>query len=57
MDKEYNKIKSELKKVLPIESTLKDARTLETLHLLMKNRDEKFTLSNEEFELANQLVQ
>ena len=56
MEKEYLKIKNELKKVLPIESTLKSARTLETLHLLMKNKEEKFTLSDEEFELANQLV-
>ena len=56
MEKEYLKIKDELKKVLPIESTLKSARTLETLHLLMKNKDEKFTLSDEEIELANQLV-
>lgn len=56
MEKEYLKIKDELKKVLPIESTLKRARSLETLHLLMKNKDEKFTLSDAEFELANQLV-
>ena len=56
MEKEYSKIKDELKKVLPIESTLKSARSLETLHLLMKNKDEKFTLSDAEFELANQLV-
>jgi hypothetical protein len=56
MEKEYLKIKNELKKVLPIESTLKSARTLETLHLLMKNKEEKFTLSDEEYELANQLV-
>ena len=56
MEKEYLKIKNELNKVLPIESVLKSARTLETIHLLMKNKDEKFTLSDEEFELANQLV-
>jgi hypothetical protein len=56
MEKEYLKIKNELKKVLPIESTLKSARTLETLHLLMKKIEEKFTHSDEEYELANQLV-
>ena len=56
MEREYSKIKNELKKVLPIETTLKDARTLETLHLLMKNKEEKFQVSEEEFELANQLV-
>ena len=41
---------------MPIEETLKSARTLETLHLLMKNKGEKFELSTEEIELANQLV-
>ena len=56
MDKEYKKIQNELKKVMPIEETLKSARTLETLHLLMKNKGEKFELSTEEIELANQLV-
>lgn len=56
MDKEYKKIKTELEKVMPIEQTLRSARTLETLHLLMKNKGEKFELSNEEIELANQLV-
>lgn len=56
MDKEYKKIKTELEKVMPIEQTLRSARSLETLHLLMKNKGEKFELSNEEIELANQLV-
>lgn len=56
MEREYQKIKTGLKKVMPIETTLKDARTLENLHLLIKNKGKNFDLSKEEIELANQLV-
>ena len=56
MEKEYKKIKEKLKEVMPIESTIKEARTLENLHTLIKNKGGSFNLSKEEIELANKLI-
>ena len=55
MEKEYKKIKTELKELVPIENTINSARTIETLHNLIKNNGQSFNLSNEEIELANKL--
>lgn len=56
MEREYKKIKAELKNVLPMESTLKEARVLENLHTLIKNKEGSFDLTQEELELAKTLV-
>ena len=56
MEKEYKKIKEKLKEVMPIESTIKEARTIENLHTLIKNKGGSFDLSKEEIELANKLI-
>lgn len=56
MEKEYKKIKETLKNVLPIEATIKEARRIENIHLLIKNRNQDFNLTKEEIELANKLV-
>lgn len=56
MDKEYKKIKQSLKETLPLENTLKQARQLENLHLIIKNNGQNFDLSSEELELAEKLV-
>ncbi|MBR3325528.1 MAG: hypothetical protein IKG14_05750 [Clostridia bacterium] len=55
MEKEYKKIKENLKKVLPMEKTLKEARELENIHLLIKNNGQNFDISKEELELAKKL--
>ena len=55
MEKEYNKIKSELKKLIPIENTINNARNVELLHNLIKNNGQNFNLTQEEIELANKL--
>lgn len=55
MQKEYNKIKEKLKEVIPVEETIKDARTIETLHNLIKNNGKNFDLSSEELELVKKL--
>lgn len=52
MEKEYQKIKEQLKTLVPIENTLKEARKIENLHLLIKNNGQNFNVSNEEIELA-----
>lgn len=55
MQKEYNKIQEKLKETIPIEETIKKARTIETLHNFIKNSGRKFDLSSEELELAKKL--
>lgn len=55
MQREYKKMESELKKMLPLENTLKNARYVENIHNLIKNNGQNFELSNEELELANKL--
>ena len=56
MEKEYNKIKKELKELVPLENTINNARYVENIHTLIKNNGENFDLSLEEVELASQLV-
>ncbi len=56
MEKEIKEIEKILKELLPMENTLKEARTIENLHTLIKNNGQNFDLSNEEMELANMLT-
>ena len=56
MQREYEKIKEKLKELLPIENTLKEARTIENLHLLIKNNGQDFNLTDEQKELASLLT-
>ena len=55
MEKEYKKIKTELKELVPIENTINSARSIENLHLLIKNNGQNFDLSQEQRELAGKL--
>ena len=55
MEKEYTKIKNELKELVPIENTLKAARYVENIHNLIKNNGQNFELADEEIELASKL--
>ena len=55
MQKEYNKIIEKLKEIVPIEQTIKNARIIETLHNLIKNKGIDFNLSKEEIELVQKL--
>lgn len=56
MEKEYNKIEKQLKNIAPIESIIKNARTIEVLHNLIKNNGQDFNLTKEQLELAEKLV-
>ena len=56
MQKQYNKMESELEKIMPLENTITKARVVENLHNLIKNNGKNFNLSNEEIELANKLI-
>ena len=55
MEKEYKKIKLELKDLVPLENTINNARAIENLHNLIKNNGQNFDLTQEEIELANKL--
>ncbi len=56
MQREYEKIREKLKILIPMENTLKQARTIENLHTLIKNNGQDFNLSKEELELVNLLA-
>lgn len=56
MDKEYSKMKKQFNNIVPLENTIKRTRTIENLHLLIKNNGKNFNLSEEEMKLAKKLV-
>ena len=56
MEKEYEKIQKELKKVIPLESTLTEAREIENIHQIIKNNGKNFDLTEQELELAGKLI-
>ena len=56
MEREYQKIKDKLKELLPLETTIKQAREIENIHLLIKNNGHNFNLSEEQLELAGLLT-
>lgn len=55
MEKEYKKMQTALKTVLPIEKTIQTAREIENLHTLLKNNGQNFDLSKEQMELVKKL--
>lgn len=56
MEKAYRNIKKNLNETIPLESTLKEARTIENLHTLIKNKESDFNLTEEEISLAEKLA-
>lgn len=56
MEREYQKIKDKLKQTLPLEETLKQARQIENLHLIIKNNGQDFNLTEEQKKLAEILI-
>ena len=52
MNKEYKKIRDELDEVMPLESTIKEARKIENIQKLIQNKG-NFNLTQEELELIN----
>lgn len=55
MEKEYKKIKVELKNLVPLERTISEAKIIENLHKLIENNGQNFDLTQEQIELANKL--
>lgn len=55
MEKEYQKIKKQLKEIMPLDNTIRQAREIENIHQLIKNKN-SFDLTQDEKELAKKLV-
>ena len=55
MEKEYKKLESSLKELVPLENTLKSAREVEAIHQLIRNNGKNFNISEEEIELTKKL--
>lgn len=55
MEKAYKNIKNNLNKVVPLETMINKARTIENIQNLIKNNDNNFDISNVEMELAQRL--
>ena len=53
MEKEFDKIQNKLKELMPLEKLIRDARTIENLHMLIKNNGQNFDLTAEQRELAS----
>lgn len=56
MQREYDKMKEKLKILMPMETTLKQARTIENLHTLIKNNGQDFNLTQEQKQLVKLLT-
>lgn len=57
MTKEYNKIKTQLNKVVPLENILKETRKVETLHELIKNNGQNFNITELEKNAIENIAQ
>jgi len=55
MEKEYKKIKNQLEEIMPLDNTIKEARKIENIHQLIKNKN-SFELTEEEKQLVQKLV-
>lgn len=55
MEKEYNKMQKAMKDLMPIEKTINNAKSIETIHNLIKNNGNNFALSEEEKNLVENL--
>lgn len=55
MQKEYDKMKVQLKDIIPFENTISQTRQIETIHNLIKNKGKDFNLSENELELVKKL--
>ena len=55
MERAYQRIRTKMKEIAPIENTIKLAKTVENLHKLIKNNGKDFNLTEEQLELAKLL--
>ena len=53
MEKEYKKIKKQMSTIMALDSTISEAKKIENIHNLIKNKGDNYELSEEERELIN----
>ena len=51
MEKEYQKLKQQLSTVMALDSTITEAKKIENIHNLLKNKGKEYSFSEEEKEL------
>lgn len=56
MSKTYRNLEKYISRTVPLENTIKEAKRIENLHNLIKNNGKNFDISEEEFKLAEKLV-
>ncbi len=56
MEKDYKNIENYLKKTVPLENTINEARKIENIHNLIKNNGKDFNISEDEWNLAKKLA-
>lgn len=56
MKKIYNKIETEMEKIIPLQTVLEQVKQVENLQELIQNNGKNFNLTEEELELANMLI-
>ena len=56
MEKEIKNVNKYIEKIMPLENLIKEARTIENIHNLIKNNNKNFEISEVELEAANVLV-
>lgn len=56
MEEQYKKIEKELSNLVPLESSIKQARVIENIHNLIKANGQNFNLSQTEMELVKKLT-
>lgn len=55
MEKEYNKIEKEVKKLMPLEEMMKEAKKIEIIHNLIKENGQNFNIDKEQMDLIKTL--
>ena len=55
MEKSYKKIKNYLEKIIPLENNIKEARKIENIHNLIKNKGDDFVISDLELSIAEKI--
>lgn len=56
MEKEIKNVNKYIEKIMPLENLIKEARTIENIHNLIKNNNKNFDINEVELEAANVLV-
>lgn len=55
MEKQYKKLVKEINNIVPLEKTINEARSIENLHILIKNNGQNFDLTQEQLELSQKI--